>query len=128
MKVIFVKTLKNQGKKGYAVIHNKENLRKLEIENSKRESQEKQAKEEATKLKKELSTVVLEFKVKTGAGDKVFGSISQKQIKDALEKKNYKIDKNQIVLKSSIASLGFHNVDINLYPGIDATIKVHLVK
>ena len=146
MKVIFVKTLKNQGKKGdiknvadgyaqnflikngYAVIHNKENLRKLEIENSKRESQEKKAKEEATKLKKELATVVLEFKVKTGAGDKVFGSISPKQIKDALEKKNYKVDKNQIVLKSSIASLGFHNVDINLYPGIDATIKVHLIK
>ena len=146
MEVIFIKDLKNQGKKGqiknvkdgyaenflikngYAVIKNKENLAKLEREKSNKAKEDAAAKQQATELKKELDKVILEFKVKTGEGDKVFGSVSVKQIKDELQKKNFKIDKSQIDISNSISSLGFHNVDIKLYPGITATIKVHLVK
>ena len=40
----------------------------------------------------------------------------------------FKIEKNQIDNSKQISSLGFHNVDITLYAGITATIKVHLVK
>ena len=83
---------------------------------------------QATALKVELDKVVLEFKVKTGEGDKVFGSISVKQIKDELQKNGFKIDKSQIEILSPIAALGFHNVDIKLYPSITATIKVHVIK
>ncbi|MBR2247715.1 MAG: 50S ribosomal protein L9 [Bacilli bacterium] len=146
MEVIFIKDLRNQGKKGdikkvkdgyaenflikngYAVIKNKENLKKLEKEKAKKKEEETIKKETAEKLKKKLDKEVLEFKVKTGAGDKVFGSISSKQIKDALKEKKYDIEKNQIDLKKALSSLGFHDVDINLYPKIKATIKVHIIK
>lgn len=146
MEVIFIKDLKNQGKKGqiknvkdgyaenflikngYAVIKNKENLAKLEREKSNKAKEDAAAKQQATELKKELDKVILEFKVKTGEGDKVFGSISVKQIKDELLKKNYKVEKSQIEIVSQIASLGFHNVNINLYPGITAVVKVHVIK
>ena len=146
MEVIFIKDLKNQGKKGqiknvkdgyaenflikngYAEIKNKENLAKLNREQANKAAQDAQDKKTAEELKKELDKVVLEFKVKTGEGDRVFGSISVKQIKDGLQEKNYKIDKSKIDITSSIASLGFHNVNINLYPGIVATIKVHVIK
>ena len=70
----------------------------------------------------------IEFKVKTGKDDKVFGSVSPKQIKEELEKKGYKIDKKQIEIKNSITTLGYHDVKINLYSDIYATIKVHVVK
>ena len=80
------------------------------------------------KQQKKLSKVTLEYKVKTGEGDKVFGSISVKQIKDELIKQGYKIEKNQIEITNPIQSLGFHNVIINLYPGISANIKVHVIK
>lgn len=146
MEVIFIKDLKNQGKKGqiknvkdgyaenflikqgYAVKKTKESLAKLECEQRNKAAQDAESKKQATALKVELDKVVLEFKVKTGEGDKVFGSVSVKQIKDELQKKNFKIDKSQIDITNSISSLGFHNVDIKLYPGITATIKVHLVK
>lgn len=146
MEVIFIKDLKNQGKKGqiknvkdgyaenflikqgYAVKKTKESLAKLECEQRNKAAQDAESKKQATSLKSELDKVVLEFKVKTGEGDKVFGSISVKQIKDELQKKNFKIDKSQIDITNSISSLGFHNVDIKLYPGITATIKVHVVK
>lgn len=146
MEVIFIKDLKNQGKKGqiknvkdgyaenflikngYAVVKNKQNLAKLEKEQQTKAEQEAEKKAQALEIKKILDKEVLEFKVKTGEGDKVFGSISIKQIKDALTDKNYSIEKSQIELQNSIASLGFHNVNINLYPSVVATIKVHVIK
>ena len=146
MEVIFIKDLKNQGKKGqiknvkdgyaenflikqgYAVRKTKESLAKLESEQRNKAALDAENKKNAEELKTELSKVIIDFKVKTGEGDKVFGSISVKQIKDELKKKNFQIDKSQIEITSPIASLGFHNVDIKLYPGITATIKVHVIK
>ena len=146
MEVIFIKDLKNQGKKGqiknvkdgyaenflikngYAVKKTKENLSKLNHELEKKKQEDENNKKNALLLKEKLSKVTLEFKVKTGEGDKVFGSISIKQIKDELLKEGYKIEKSQIDIPSPIASLGFHNVDINLYPEIIAKIKVHVIK
>ena len=51
-----------------------------------------------------------------------------KEEKDALTKEGYKIEKSQIELTTAMASLGFHRVDINLYPGVKATIKAHIIK
>lgn len=146
MEVIFIKDLKNQGKKGqiktvkdgyaenylikngYAVKKSKENLTKLNNEIARKEKEDKINKENALKVKETLKNVVLEFKVKTGEGDRVFGSISVKQIKDELEKKGYKIEKSQIEISSPIQSLGFHNININLYPEVIAEVKVHVIK
>lgn len=146
MEVIFIKYLKNQGKKGeiktvkdgyaenflikkgYAVMKTKESLARLQSEQRSKAKEDAENKKVAEAMKKDLDKLVIEFKVKTGEGDKVFGSISVKQVKDELKKNNFKIDKSQIEILSPIASLGFHNVDIKLYPGITATIKVHVVK
>lgn len=146
MEVIFIKDLKNQGKKGqvknvkdgyaenflikngYAIKKTKENMLKLNHEQAKKAKEAAENKKQAEAIKTKLAKEVLEFKVKTGAGDKVFGSISVKQIKEALQEKGYKIEKNMIELDNSLASLGFHNVKINLYQDVEATIKVHLFK
>ena len=146
MEVIFIKDLKNQGKKGqiknvkdgyaqnflikngYAVAKTKENLSKLEHANAKKAEEDKNNKKIAEEQKEQLEKLVLEFEVKTGEADKVFGSISPKQIKDELQVQGFKIEKNQIDNSKQISSLGFHNVEIALYPGVTATIKVHLVK
>lgn len=146
MEVIFIKDLRGQGKKGdiknvktgyaenflikngYAVLKTTENLKKLEKENKEKANLKKQEEANAQQLKKEIEKLVLEFKVKTGQGDKVFGSVSPKQIKDELDKKNIKIEKNMIKTDKTLSTLGFHNVDIELYPKIIATIKIHLIK
>jgi len=146
MEVIFIKDLKNQGKKGqvknvkdgyaenylikngYAVKKTKENLSKLQHEQAKKEKENQENKANAIAIKEKITKEVLEFKVKTGEGDRVFGSISVKQIKDGLQEKGYKIEKSMIELDSAISSLGFHNVNINLYPEVVATVKVHVIK
>ena len=146
MEVIFIKDLKNQGKKGqvknvkdgyaenylikngYAVKKTKENLQKLNYELAKKEKENQANKAAALELKEKLAKVVLEFKVKTGEGDKVFGSISVKQIKDELNKQGFKVEKSAIKLDTTISSLGFHNVDLELYNDVIAVVKVHVIK
>ena len=80
------------------------------------------------KLKEKLEKETLTFTVRTGNGDRVFGSISVKQIKDELAKKGYKIDKNQIIIDVPISCLGFHYVKVELYQKINAKVKVHVIK
>ncbi len=146
MEVIFIKDLKNQGKKGqiknvkdgyaenflikngYAVKKTKENLSKLNHELAKKEKEDAENKEKALKMKEQIAKETLEFTVKTGEGDKVFGSISVKQIKEELEKKGYSIEKNKIDLENPISSLGFHNVSLNLHSDVTAVVKVHVIK
>ena len=114
MKVIFIKDLRGQGKKGdikevkdgYAENYLIKNgiAKKLTEQNynqyleSKKEEAEldKKNRKEAEKVKEQLSKMELVFKVKTGAEDRVFGSISTKQIKDELENKKIIINKKQI--------------------------------
>ncbi len=146
MQVIFVKDLRKQGKKGeiktvadgyaknflikngYAIPVNERNMNNLQHERLKEEKLDQEKKKDATKEKKKLEAEKIEFQVKTGKDDKVFGSISPKQIKEDLDKRGYKIDKKQIELENSITSLGYHDVKINLYSDIYATIKIHVVK
>ena len=146
MKVIFIKDLKNQGKKGeikevkdgyaqnylikngYAIKVTEKNMENYEKEKQAEKAIFESNKDEALKLKEKLEKTPILFKVKTGEQDRVFGSISAKQIKDELHKKGFKIDKRQIELTGSLASLGFHNVRINLFKEVVATIKVQLVK
>ena len=80
------------------------------------------------KIKQELENITLTFKVKTSQDDKVFGSVSPKQLKEALAKEGYNIEKSAFKITDSMSSLGFHNFEIELYKNILAKVKVHLVK
>ena len=146
MQVIFIKDLRKQGKKGeikevkygyaenflikqgYTIPLNQQNLRNLQHENKKIEEEDQKNKELALKEKEKLEKIELEFKVKTGKDDRVFGSISPKQIKEELLKKDIKVEKRQIKLDNNIVSLGYHKVKIELYKKVEAEIKVHVVK
>ncbi len=146
MEVIFIKDLKGQGrkgeikqvkdgyaenfliKKGYAILATKSSLAKLKEEEEIKEKQDEANKQEALKLKKELESLTLTFKVKTGENDRVFGSISIKQIKEELSKNNYSFAKSVIKPTTSLSSLGFHTVEIELYKNITAKVKIHLIK
>lgn len=145
MEIIFIKDLKNQGKKGeikevkdgyavnfliknqYAVKNNLKNGKVLEKEKSKERALDIENTSKAIELKEKLEKEKLIFKVKTGEKDKIFGSISVKQIKEKLDDK-YNINKNQIVLKNPIVCLGFHEIEVNLYKNIKAIIKIEVIK
>ena len=146
MKVIFIKDLKGQGKKGdiknvkdgygmnflikngYAVIANEGNVKHQETLNLKKHLEENEKINEANKLKNLIEKQTLKFYVKTGAADKVFGTISSKQIAAELKNKNIIIDKKLIDKDININCLGTHIVKINLHKSVVAELKVELKK
>ena len=145
MKVIFTKDVKGQGKageikevkdgyaknflikNGYAIKETKESLKILDREQKAKKQEDEENRKKALKDKENLEKEKISFTVKTGENYKVFWSISVKQIKEKLDKK-YKLDKKQIIINNPIASLGFHEVQINLYKDIVATIKIEVKK
>lgn len=146
MRVIFIKDVKGQGKKGevkevkdgygknflikngYAVIASKTGLERLNNENKQRQEEEAKRIEECEKVKEQLSKLTLKFPVKTGKQDQVFGSVSSKMIVSELKNRGYEIDKKTVKLNEALSTLGFHNVEIELHKQVKAQVRVELVK
>ncbi len=145
MQVIFLKDLRGQGKKGdikevsddydinflkkkgYAVKKTEVSLNKLNKEKEENKKTDEKNTIAAKEIAKKLEKVTLIFEAKAGKEDKMFGSISSKQIKEELEKKGFTFDKKQIEMEP-INCFGFHNVQINLYKDIKGTIRVEVKK
>ena len=145
MKVIFLQDVKKQAKKdgikevkdGYAnyLISNKlavpytqKSVSVLNSEIQAREDAQNALIEECNKIKNKLENKVINFKVKTGENDKVFGSITTKQISEELSKLGFNIDKKKLELTNEINVLGFHDVKVNLHKKVTFNIRVSLTK
>lgn len=146
MKVILLQDVKKQGKKddiinvsdGYAknfLIKNKlavpastKAKEVLQDQKDKRAHDEELLVAECNKVKDKLLKEKIEFTVKTGVGEKVFGTISAKQIHSKLQELGYKIDKKCIHITTPIVSLGTTQVEIELHKKVKFNINVHLKK
>ncbi|GIP42515.1 50S ribosomal protein L9 [Paenibacillus sp. J45TS6] len=146
MKVIFIKDVKGQGKKGQvkevsegyasnfllprglARPATEGNVKVLENQNAAEEKRKQQEKEEAVALGKKLETLTVELKAKAGEGGKLFGAITSKQIAEALGKQGYKIDKRKIELDEPIRTLGVTKMSVKLHPDVKATLKVQVTE
>ena len=145
MKIILLSDIKKQGKKGEIIevkegygnflIKNKQavlatttGVNRLNEEKKNKELEEEKLIKECENIKAKLEKITLTFKVKTGAADKVFGSISAKQIEEELQNQKYNINKKQIKINNPLSSLGYHNIDIELHKKVTAKLKVQLVK
>ncbi|MBD7969879.1 50S ribosomal protein L9 [Paenibacillus gallinarum] len=146
MKVIFIKDVKGQGKKGqvkevsegYAANFllprglarpaTEGNVKVLENQNAAEEKRKQQEKEEAVALGKKLESLTVELKAKAGEGGKLFGAITSKQIAEALGKQGHKIDKRKIELDEPIRTLGVTKMSVKLHPDVKATLKVQVTE
>lgn len=146
MEVILLADVKNVGKKnqtvtvsdGYAnnfllkkklaVPVSKKSVEILEEQQENARLEELRKKEEAIKLVDVLKGITLEFSTKVGKDNKLFGSISLKQVEDELKNKhNIVIDKRKFIDKGPLDTLGIYNLRIELYKGVIGEIKVHIV-
>ena len=147
MKVIFTQDVKGKGKKGevkevpvgyannfllkknYAVEATPGNLKQLALQKKRAKQERQQEIEDAKALKETLSNIEVEVSAKTGEGGKLFGSVSTKQIAEALKAQHdIKIDKRKMDLPNGIHSLGYTNVPVKLDKEVEGTIRVHTVE
>lgn len=113
--------------KGLALLATDSNLKAFKDKIQARIRSEAKSREHAMKLSDEISAVALKFAVKTGQEGKLFGSITSSDIYDALTDKGFELDKKKIHLKEPIRHVGTHEVDVRLYPGVTAHVKVEVV-
>jgi large subunit ribosomal protein L9 len=83
---------------------------------------------EAQDLAKIMLGVAITIKQKAGEADQLFGSVTSKDIADALAAKNYQIDRRKIQLDEPIKQLGEYTVPIRLHKDVVVDISVLVAK
>ena len=86
--------------------------------------------EEATALAKKLEGLSISFKraVADGEDSKIFGSVTNRDIAGALADEGVEIDRKKVHLKEPIRALGAYDVNVSLFGGVDAAVKVFVVQ
>lgn len=145
MKIIFIENLKGKGKIGEikevkdgfaqflikekkAIMATENNIKQYNNKKQKEQELEDELVKELEKVKEKLEKEKIQIKVKVGNQDKVFGSVSSKQIITSLKEKGYNINKNQVIIDGVISSLGYHKVIIELHKKVKAIINIELVR
>lgn len=146
MKVILLKDVKGQGKKG-EVINSSDGYARnflipkglakeatnsnLHILNKQKEAERKkklEETEEAQRIAESLRNKEVKIYGKAGENGRLFGAITNKDISKELKKQyDIEIDKKKIVT-STIKQLGTHEVELKLYPEISTKIKVVILE
>src|SRR5258706_6291307 len=100
------------------------------VEQERKAALRREAKEsaDAADLGKMVSTVTLTIAQKAGENNQLFGSVTAKDIAEALEKQNYQIDRRKIQLPEPIRTLGEFKVPIRLHRDVTVEATVNVVK
>lgn len=147
MKVILLQDVKSLGKKdqivdvsdGYArnfVLPKKlgveatpKNLNELKLKKAHEDKVAAELLAEAQALAGQIKEESVTLSIKVGEGGKTFGSVSSKEVAEAVKKQlGHDIDKKKIALKEPIKSLGTHIVDIKLHTKVTAQLSVKVTE
>ena len=142
MKVILTKDMDNLGKAGalvevkpgygrnyllprqLAVLATAKNIRHIEHQKSGILARAAKEKQNMTAMAQKLSAIEVKFTRKTGAENKLFGSVTSKDIHEQLTAQGYQIDRKQIHLPEPLKEVGTHEVEVKLHSDVAAKIKV----
>ncbi len=146
LKVILTQDVKGQGKKGQMIEVSdgygrnyllprglaqeatKSNINVMEGKAASAEFHRQKELEEAQALAEKMKEITVVLKAKAGANGKLFGSITSMDVAEALKFQHHiKIDKKKFDLKDGIKTLGVKEVDIKIYTGVSAKLKVEVV-
>jgi large subunit ribosomal protein L9 len=102
-------------------------LKNWERHRTEREDREKALRDDAEGVAERLRQLRIEIGVKAGEKNRLFGSVTNREIAEHLAREGVEIDRHQIALKEPIKTVGDHRVTVHLYTGIDAQVLVSVV-
>tara|TARA_Y100000748_G_C15305954_1_gene414200 strand:+ start:241 stop:684 length:444 start_codon:yes stop_codon:yes gene_type:complete len=79
-------------------------------------------------LAKKLSKVEITIEVKVGEEEKMFGSITNKDIHKELIDKGFELEKNQISINEPIKALGIYHINVKVAKDINSDVKLYVIK
>ena len=114
--------------KKMAIIANKPNMAKLdEIKRKEMEQLEKRL-SEFQEIADKLKTKKLKIGAKAGQSGKIFGSVTNIQISNAInEQLNLDIDRKKIIVPEDIKELGTYKATLNLHPKVEAEVEFEVM-
>jgi len=144
MKIILTQDIKNLGHKddvvtvksgygrnylipqGKAKLATEGALKMLAEDIRQREFKLEKIKKDATELAAKLDGIEITITAKAGASGKIFGSVTNLQIANALKEKGYDVDR-RVIAVDDIKNIGSYTADINLFKEVKATVKLEVV-
>jgi len=111
-----------------AAIATEKNVRELEHQKRLIEVKRKKERAAAEELAKRLAQIPVTIPMQAGEEDKLFGSVTNKDIADALAAADFIIDKKRILLDKPIKTLGTFGVPVKLASDVTGEVKVSVVK
>ena len=145
MKVILTQDVRGQGKRGQmievsdgyarnfllprkaAVPATSQNLNVANAQAGSKARKEAMAADEAKLMAKQLEKVEVKIPVRIGEGGKLFGSVTGKDVSDALKKQHIDIDKRKITIQGEVTGTGVYEAVIKVHPSVTSKIKVSVV-
>ena len=79
-------------------------------------------------LAKKLSKVEITIEVKVGEEEKMFGSITNKDIHNELINKGFELKRNQISINEPIKALGIYHINVKVSKDITSDVKLYVIK
>lgn len=111
-----------------AVEANPKNIKQFEHEKKNILAKAKKIKKTKEDLADQISKITLSLEAQAGEGDKLFGSVTSKDIAEAIAQQGVEIDKRKILLEEPIKRLGKYEVTVKVFQDITATINVEVKK
>ena len=147
MKVILKQDVKSQGKKGdlievsdgyannfllpkgLAIPATKQALNELEGKKGAEQYKRNMEEQKAQNIAERMKDIKVSLKAKAGKEGKLFGSVTSKDVADALKAQfNITVDKRKIDLPDGIKTCGIRDVNVTLYTGVVGTFKVEVTE
>jgi len=111
-----------------AVEANPKNLKQFEHEKKIILVKAKKVKQSMQDIADQISKMTLTIEAQAGEEDKLFGSVTTKDIAEAITAQGVEIDKRKVILEEAIKRLGTYDVTVKVHKDVTATVKVEVVK
>ena len=114
--------------RGQALVADERNVKQLQ--HNMRVAQARAAKvlAAARDLAEKISTVAVSIKRESGEEGKLFGSVTNRDIAEALSAEGFEVDKRTIQLDEPIRSIGVFNVPVRLHAEVQTQAKVYVIQ
>jgi large subunit ribosomal protein L9 len=102
-------------------------LKNWERHRAEREERDRVEKDQAEATAERLRGLKLEVAVKSGEKNRLFGSVTNREIAELIAREGIEVDRHAIHLREPIKTVGDHRVDVRLMPGLEVPVTVTVI-
>ena len=113
--------------KGFAIAANEKNMKEFEFNKRIIEKRINSEIASATELAEKLSELDISVSKKVGEEGKLFGSVTNREIAEAIKEKGFEIDHRNIITDGPIKKSGVYEIDVKLFREVKGKIKLWVV-